>query len=308
MNAFPKIFAIGTDYIRDIFMNEVEITEKVDGSQFGFGKINGELITRSKGKVQYEGAVDKMFTVAVDYVHSIQDKLPEDTFFYAEYLKTPAHNVLGYERTPKNNLILFGVCDPSLKFISKHEELQKYADMLEIEVVPLLFRGVVKNIDDITQLLEADSVLGKVKIEGFVVKNYEKPFLLGGQPIPLMAGKYVSEKFKEVHRNNWKVANTSKGNWGTYIENFRTEARWHKAVQHLRDDGKLTESPKDIGNLMAEVQRDITEESKELIMEYLWKVFGRELLQKSVAGFPEWYKTELMKKSNFSDQDNADNR
>jgi len=50
MQAFPKIFTIGCNYILDIFKNEVEITEKVDGSQFGFGKINGELFLRRKGK------------------------------------------------------------------------------------------------------------------------------------------------------------------------------------------------------------------------------------------------------------------
>lgn len=31
--AFPKIFSLGTNYIQDIFKEEVEVTEKVDGSQ-----------------------------------------------------------------------------------------------------------------------------------------------------------------------------------------------------------------------------------------------------------------------------------
>ena len=33
IQAYTKIFAIGTDYIRDIFNEEVEISEKIDGSQ-----------------------------------------------------------------------------------------------------------------------------------------------------------------------------------------------------------------------------------------------------------------------------------
>lgn len=109
MQAFPKIFAIGTDYINDIFNSEVEVTEKIDGSQFGFGKEDGEIITRSKGKVQYQGSVDTMFQKAVDYVHSIADRIPDNTYFYAEYLQRPNHNALTYNRVPKNNLILFGV-------------------------------------------------------------------------------------------------------------------------------------------------------------------------------------------------------
>jgi len=48
ISAFPKIFTLGTDYISDIFKEEVEITEKIDGSQISFGKIEGELYMRSK--------------------------------------------------------------------------------------------------------------------------------------------------------------------------------------------------------------------------------------------------------------------
>jgi hypothetical protein len=53
IKAFPKIFAIGQDYIKDIFDGEVEVTEKIDGSQFVFGKLAGELYFRSKGKQQF---------------------------------------------------------------------------------------------------------------------------------------------------------------------------------------------------------------------------------------------------------------
>ena len=49
ISAFPKIFAIGTDYIKDLFNGPVEITEKIDGSMFVFGKVDGELFMRSKG-------------------------------------------------------------------------------------------------------------------------------------------------------------------------------------------------------------------------------------------------------------------
>lgn len=44
LHSFPKIFAVGTSYIQDLLNGEVEVTEKVDGSQFVFGKINGEEI------------------------------------------------------------------------------------------------------------------------------------------------------------------------------------------------------------------------------------------------------------------------
>jgi len=296
IKAFPKIFALGTDYVSKIADNEVEITEKIDGSQFSFGKIDGNLMTRSKGCMIFEGESNKMFNLATDYVRSISDKIPDNTIFYCEYLQKPKHNSLTYDRVPKNNLILFGVCDNTDKFISKYEELLKFGELLDIEVVPLLYKGNIelKNIEFFDQLLDRESVLGKAKIEGFVVKNYEQAFLLGGQPIPLMSSKYVSENFKEVHRNTWGVENESKSKWGLFIDGYKTEARWLKSVQHLQDNGLLDNSPKDIGNLINEVKKDIQDEEKEIIKEFLYREYSGELFRKAVSGLPEWYKKYLI--------------
>lgn len=43
-SAFPKILHIGNKQISDLFDGVVEVTEKIDGSQLGLGKINGELV------------------------------------------------------------------------------------------------------------------------------------------------------------------------------------------------------------------------------------------------------------------------
>ena len=76
IHAFPKIFPIGTDYIADIFKEPVEITEKVDGSQFGFC-LNGDVLyMRSKGAALYTENPEKMFKEAIDYVYSIRDTIP----------------------------------------------------------------------------------------------------------------------------------------------------------------------------------------------------------------------------------------
>lgn len=40
-SAFPKILHIGNKQISDLFDGVVEVTEKIDGSQLGLGKING---------------------------------------------------------------------------------------------------------------------------------------------------------------------------------------------------------------------------------------------------------------------------
>ena len=244
---FPKIFALGQTYIIDIFENEVEITEKVDGSQFVFGKINGELLCRSKGTKQYIDNPDKMFKQAIDYVVSIENILPDNTIFYCEYLSKPKHNTLRYDKVPKNNLVLFGICDITDKFISEHDKLKEYAKLIDIDLIPLIYRGKISNIEEVKGMLEKNSYLGGCKIEGIVVKNYDKQFLLGGQPIPLMAGKYVSEEFKETHRSRWGKEEKTKSRLDVFAESFRTKARWNKAIQHLQEKRELENSPKDIG-------------------------------------------------------------
>lgn len=295
MNAFPKIFAIGDDKIKSIFDDDVEITEKIDGSQFGFGKMpGGELFIRSKGARIYPENPNQMFMEGVEYVLSIQNKIPSGMYFYGEYLKNPKHNVLSYDRTPKNHIILFG-CSTAGETFS--QDYMRYAELFDLESVPVIYNGKIDNVDQILNLLDRISILGKEKIEGLVVKNYNKMIQIGNIYLPLMCGKYVAERFKEVHQKNWKSENTGKGRFDLYKLGFQTEARWQKAVQHLRDLGDLTNTPKDIGNLLKEIHRDIEEEEKENIMKALWKFFGGDIKRTATKGMAEWYKEQLLKRS-----------
>ena len=296
ISAYPKIFALGTDYIKDIFNEEVEISEKLDGSQFSMANINGELITRSKGKIIYPKSVDKMFSLAVGYAEKLfnQNKLLEGLIFYFEYLQRPKHNTLKYNRVPKNNLMLFGVRTIHDSFV---EDWEKYGELLDVETMPVIYKGKINKADEISDFVNRESILGGCDIEGVVVKNYFRPFLLGGQPIPIMAGKYVSEKFKEVHQKNWKVENTSRGRFEVFKDNYRTESRWEKAVQHLRDNGELEFQPRDIGKLIKEIKDDIAAEDIDVIKSFLWSEFGPEILRYATTGFPEWYKEYLIKRS-----------
>lgn len=298
LKSFPKIFAIGKNYIQDIFDGEVEITEKIDGSQFVFGKIDNKLYMRSKGAEIFIDNPQKMFKGAIDYVLDIKESIPNNMVFFCEHLQTPKHNILAYERTPKNHIILFGVADTSEKF---YDNLGEWADKFSIESVPVVYKGKVENVEMLLELLETDSVLGGQKIEGVVVKNYNKPFMIGDVAIPLMSGKYVSERFKEKHKKDWKRDNTSRGKWDIFKESFRTEARWEKAVQHLKEKDEIENDPRDIGKLIKEIQRDISEEEMEDIKSFLWKEFGYEILRKSTSGFSEWYKKKLLELSFIGD-------
>ena len=298
IKAFTKIFAIGTDYIRDIFNEEVEITEKIDGSQFDFGKIDGKLYMRSKGAMLFLENPEKMFSEGISYVESIQDRLPEGKVFYCEYMKKPKHNTLKYIRIPNNHLMLFSVMDIQKQ---SFEASVGWDGVLGIEHVPVIHCGKIESASELTDLLKKESVLGGVSIEGVVVKNYLRQFLLGGQPMPLMAGKFVSESFKEVHRERWGAEEKGKSRMETFFESFRTPARWEKAVQHLQEKGELDNEPKDIGKLFKEVQTDLEAEEKEAIKEFLWREFSGEIKRKASAGMAEWYKNKLME-SSFKEQ------
>jgi hypothetical protein len=161
-------------------------------------------------------------------VASIKDRLPNDVIFYAEYLKNPHHNALDYDRIPKNHLILFGAATPDETFLPNWRD---FADILDIEAVPIIFRGKIDNPEMLLGLLKRKSILGKADIEGVAVKNYQRSFLIGGMPVPIMSGKYVSEEFKEVHKETWE---TGKDRWHIFLQSFRTwSARYFVPVREL---------------------------------------------------------------------------
>jgi len=146
-SAFPKIFALGKVEIQDIFKTEVEVTEKIDGSQFVFGiDESGELSFRSKGKEMFLEDHAKMFDKAVEYIQNnlmlIRRTLTPGMYVYAEYLQKPKHNVVVYERVPNNNLIVFGL-RLNGNFIADYGSIKLIADHLGLETVPMLHKGTL---------------------------------------------------------------------------------------------------------------------------------------------------------------------
>lgn len=291
--AYPKILHVGDKQIADLFDKPVEITEKIDGSQFGFGRINGELVMRSKGQELDQDNPDKLFTDGVEYIKSIESRIPDDMFFYAEYMQKPRHSTLAYDKIPKNHFALFGVLNAD-RTMQSYDLIKTWANNLGMDVVPLIFEGVA-TVDLMMKLLQADSYLGGQLIEGIVVKRYEPWMFLGQILTPVKAGKFVSERFKEVHTRDWAKLNTGKGAFDVLKLSIRTEARWDKAINHLRDSGEFDGSVRNIGALIKEVHHDITEEEKENLKEQLWNIYGKDILKSSTVGFVDWYKERIAK-------------
>lgn len=291
ISSYPTIYALGHRAITELLSGPVVIEEKVDGSQFSMARIMGELSCRSKGQDLIVEAPEKMFNKAVETAASLD--LHDGWIYRCEYLMSAKHNTLAYGRAPARNLVIYDVETGPSCFLNPLEKKEE-SDRLGMECVPLYFAGVVLSLDQIQSIMDHDSLLGGCKIEGVVIKNYA----LFTPDKKVMMAKRVCEGFQEKNAAEWKKSNpTTTDIVETIITCLRTDARWQKAVQHLRDAGQLTDSPKDIGPLMKEVPADILKEEREWIGEQLTKHFLPQIIRGSTRGLPEWYKEELAKKA-----------
>jgi hypothetical protein len=276
-------------------MDPILIEEKIDGSQFSFGLIDGQLRMKSKGQELHPGT-NGMFEEALKTVEELKDKLTPGWTYRAEYLRKPKHNALAYNRIPSKCLIVFDINISEETYLD-YDSKKLEAENLGLEVVPILFRGMVCDIEQLKNLLDRESILGGQKIEGFVIKNYER----FDQSKKALMGKFVSEAYKEVHRSNWKIDNPTSKDIITQIgEDYRTPARWNKAIQHLKERGELKESPEDIGKLLKEVNIDILKECQDEIKQRLFKYAWEKISRISTRGLAQWYKDELLKNQKFS--------
>lgn len=294
--SYPKVYALGHRMIQNILDGVVTVQEKIDGSQISFGrfggddKVRGELKIRSRNKEMIPEAPENMFEVATEIITGLD--LIDGWTYRGEYLQKPKHNTLVYDRVPKNHIVLFDIARGLEDYLSP-AYVEDEAERLGLDSVPTFYFGEVKEKSELVDLLDRESFLGGPKIEGFVIKNYDQ-FATDGKP---MFGKYVSEAFKEKHTKEWKIsAPGRKDVIAQIIEMYSTEARFQKAVQHLKEDGELLGDPRDIGHLMKEVQTDLDEECRWEIAVKLYNHFKKDILRGIVRGVPNWYKGELLNK------------
>lgn len=297
--SYPSPKHLGDRSVRNIFEGPVVVQEKIDGSQISF-RLNdeGDLEVKSRSTLLNVLAPDKMFSKAVEHLQSVKDKLSPGLIYRGEYLSRPKHNVLCYDRVPVGGIALFDVFHTDSGAFAGMETVAGHASLLGLEPCPVLFEGVLAGPEALRPMLDRVSVLGGAKIEGVVVKNYA----LVTDIDSTFAAKFVSEEFKEVHSGTAVGAERGPKVEGATVQEsllraHRTPARWQKAVQHLREEGKLTDTPKDIGLLVKEVQADVVAECYEDIAEALFEDFRPRLQAGVIDGLALWYKDQLVKRS-----------
>ena len=300
IGSYPKIYNLGHRAVRDIFNSPTLIQEKVDGSQISFMKKEGVTYVRSKGAMLYFDNPEKMFAKGVEAIFQTAHQLTDGWVYRGEYLQKPKHNVLQYERVPKNHIAIYDIQVGEEDYLDA-VQVERVAEELGFDYVPYWEMDHSPDKGELGVLLNHVSFLGGCSVEGVVIKNYQMWDPMTGKT--LMA-KYVSEAFKEVH--NKKTYKTSgKDFTQTLVERYRTTARWQKAIQHLKERGELEDSPTDIGGLIKEVIIDVLMECepeiKELLFQHYWKQIARGL----TAGLPEWYKKMLLDKQ-FEGENDGD--
>jgi hypothetical protein len=233
-----------------------------------------------------------MFSLTVKQVSDLfnANKLRDGFLYRCEFLNKPKHNTLAYARIPAGNLVLFDVMIGPETYLSPAKKIEE-AWFLGLEPIPNFWHGEAALSNEwLNVLLAKESILGGCKVEGIVIKNYDK-FTVDKK---IMIGKFVSKEFKEKHQHQWKQSNPgAKDVVQHLVTSLKTDARWNKAIQHLRDAGQLTETPADIGKLIKEIQADIQKEEQEEIMTFLFNHFWQQVARGVVAGFPEFYKKQL---------------
>jgi hypothetical protein len=295
-HSYPKVWNLGHPRLDTLFMGDVVIQEKYDGSQFSFGVIDGELRMRSRGREFTPGAQDKQFNPTVEHVLELSEKYLIDGgwVFRGEVISKPKHNTLTYSRVPEGNFVLYDI-ETEYNVFMPPEAVTTYAELLGFEPA---FRFAVteeitpKVLDD---MLRTTSSLGGPLIEGVVIKNYDQ-FTREGH---VMMGKYVSPEFRESNKANPEYKKSRADFVQSIGVMYNTPVRFAKAVQHLRDAGELLEEPKDIGPLMAELNRDLEEEEADNIKNMLYDKWRKDIMRTASRGFAEWYKTRLAGEQNY---------
>jgi len=295
LESYSKIYNVGTAEVSELFSGNVTIEEKIDGSSISFGIIDGELMVRTKGSELDVNNPEKMFSVGVSSIKNLAPNLHPNWIYRGEFLQKPKHNVLVYDRVPKSHVILYDIGVGEEKYLT-YDEKAVEANRIGLEIVPLIYQGSGENLtlESYKEFLNRISILGGVKIEGVVIKNYSKLSRDG----KVLMGKHVSEDFKEVHRKDWKHIDKTTSNdvLALLIAEYRSKARWQKAVLHLEEAGLLTHSPKDIGIFIKEIHKDIEEECANEIKDKLWNWAKNMFLKGVVLGAAEFYKEKLLER------------
>lgn len=146
----------GKEFLESLLNKEVIVNEKMDGAFFGAQRNCGnanepfEFFKRNTKLTGVDRVLSSYYNPALKHFDEISseviEKLPCNYHFGMEYFSSPTAQSIQYDRLPKNHLILsyIHVLDESgeqAETIQDKDELDKWADILDIERPPIIFQG-----------------------------------------------------------------------------------------------------------------------------------------------------------------------
>lgn len=177
----------GKDFINKLFDSYVTINEKLDASAFAVERnpVTKELEFFKRNTNAPISMIDRtlmrLYEKPIAHINSLgQDvlsKIPSGWRIGMEYFVNEHPQELSYDRTPKNGLVLSYIhvknaLGKIVRTIQSKEELDKWADVLQIEKPPIIFQGVLNNEQKIKIMDFLDTphedLTKKFKTESFV--------------------------------------------------------------------------------------------------------------------------------------------
>lgn len=177
MQTLDKLFtSIGDRFYNDLLNSEVTIYEKLDGNNFGV-KVNGEgeFEFYRKNYNSPIGTVDRtlttMYEEPISYIYNlpedVKEAMPVGYKFGFFYFPTSMPNTIGYDKLPKNKLILNYVEDDAGNKISNIQTLDYFANILGVDGAPIYFKGKLTG-EQKNQILEYLSLPLKKRKKSFI--------------------------------------------------------------------------------------------------------------------------------------------
>jgi hypothetical protein len=290
VRGYSEVENIWNPSAKQLLGQRVFVQEKLDGSQFAFSREGA----RSKRKELLEGAVPDLFAPAMKWVSENVHRIGRGAVFYCEAIAKPRHNTLTYDFAPDNGFVVFDIEEDG-QWLSVGE-CSMICTLLGVPYAQVFEHAMVlERWDQLEEFLEHESILGG-RIEGVVAKPIDRSILDPHSGRPLLV-KVVRPEFREKNQEaqkEFKRTASLDSQLKDLVELYKTDARFEKAVQRLRDESQIKGELRDLAVLIPEVTRDILKEEENAFKEVLWTAAVKQIRRRVSAWLPEWYKERLL--------------
>lgn len=135
--------------LNKIFNKELVIYEDIQGSKL-YVKWDGDNFIIKPKSLHGEPitivdlATQKYYNKAINFFYNLSDRvkslMPKKWYFIFEYFPDEEPANIKYDKVPKNNLILTGICKKD-KFDYTIEELMEFSNLFGTDYLPVIFKG-----------------------------------------------------------------------------------------------------------------------------------------------------------------------